>query len=273
MVARESLREGRLEEALSELQAQVRKEPGEVKHRVYLFQLLAVLGRWDRSLAQLWAIAGLDPGLMPMVGTYRQAIAAEAARMAVFSGAARPSLIGEPEEWMAWLVEALRLTSAGEHGEAGDLRARAFDAAAPTAGTLDGAPFQWISDADARLGPMLEVIVNGRYSWLPFQRLRAARLEEPVDLRDLVWTPAFLTLTTGVELPALVPSRYPGSEAGEDAVRLCRRTEWSELGDGSGCWVGSGQRMLTTDSGEHALMDVRELRLDPAVASGGASNG
>ncbi len=47
MQAEESLREGRLQDALAELQAQVRKEPANAKYRIFLFQLLAVLGQWN----------------------------------------------------------------------------------------------------------------------------------------------------------------------------------------------------------------------------------
>jgi len=58
MPARESLREGRLEEALAQLQTQVRKEPGDARLRVFLFQLLSVMGRWDRALRQLIRLDG-----------------------------------------------------------------------------------------------------------------------------------------------------------------------------------------------------------------------
>jgi len=150
MLAQESLREGRLEEALAELQTQVRKEPANVQHRVFLFQLLAVLGRWERALNQLEAVGELDPGAMPMVCTYRQAVAAEIARAAVFTGQVSPALIGEPQEWVAWLIEALRLTAAGDHARAGELRERAFEAAPATPGAVDGTAFEWIADADAR---------------------------------------------------------------------------------------------------------------------------
>lgn len=258
------MRGARLDEALAALQEQVRSEPERVQHRVFLFQLLAVLGRWERALGQLEVIEQLDPKALPMVYTYRRAIAAESARAEVFAGRASPVIFGAPEAWMAWLVEGLRLTAAGDHAAAGELRARAFDAAPATAGDLDGEAFAWIADADARLGPMLEAILNGRYGWLPFHRVRAVRLERPADLRDLVWMPAFLTLEDGAEVAALVPARYPGSEAGADDVRRSRRTEWKELGLGTGCWAGLGQRMLVTDRGEHPLLDVRAVRLGDA---------
>jgi type VI secretion system protein ImpE len=269
MLAQESLRAGRLDDALAELQQLVRKEPEKAQHRVFLFQLLVVLGRWERALQQLEAVAQLDPSAMAMVGTYRAAIAAEVVRSHVFAGEVRPQIIGEPEEWMAWLVEALRLTAAGQHAAASELRGRAFDSAPVTSGELDGAPFAWIADGDARLGPMLEVVLNGRYAWLPFQRVTAVRLEAPTDLRDLVWAPAFLTMQTGAEVPALIPSRYPGSaDSADGALRLGRRTEWSERGEGTGCWVGLGQRMLATDEGEHPFLEIRNLQLRGDAAPG-----
>ena len=247
MLAQDRLREGRLEEALDALQARVRTEPGDPRHRIFLFQLLAVL-----------EALGQRP------------------RHQVFAGRATPPVIGEPEEWMAWLVEALRRTAAGDHARAAELRASAFDAAPATPGAIDEVPFEWIADADVRLGPMLEVVVHGRYAWLPLQRVRAIRLDAPADLRDLVWTPAFLTLETGAEIPALVPTRYPGSEASADAE--IRRTEWHELDAATGCWVGAGQRMLATAAGEHPLMDVRLVRLGagedaPAPGAGAGEPG
>ncbi|HEY1392552.1 MAG TPA: tetratricopeptide repeat protein, partial [Methylibium sp.] len=49
----ELIAQGHPREALAELQAQVRARPGEVKLRILLFQLLAVLGQWQRAAQQL----------------------------------------------------------------------------------------------------------------------------------------------------------------------------------------------------------------------------
>ena len=83
-----------------------------------------------------------------------------------------------------------------------------------TAGTIDGKPFAWIADADTRLGPMLEAIMNGKNYWLPFARLAEIKIEKPIDLRDVAWMPAVLTFTTGGESVAFVPTRYPGLGGG-----------------------------------------------------------
>ena len=59
----------------------------------------------------------------------------------------------------------------------------------------------------------------------------------------------------------LIPVRYPGSEvSGEDAVRLARKTQWTELAEGE--FAGCGQRVLTTSGAELGLLDVREITLD-----------
>jgi type VI secretion system protein ImpE len=75
-----------------------------------------------------------------------------------------------------------------------------------------------------------------------------------------VWTPAFFTWVNGGEIVGLIPTRYPGSQASEDAaLQLSHKTEWLEPADG--VYIGMGQRLLASDVGEHSLLDVRVLRL------------
>ena len=262
MQAEQSLREGRLQEALAELQAQVRKEPANAKYRIFLFQLLAVLGQWERASNQLNVLEEMDPESLPMVQTYREALRCELLRAEVFAGRRSPLIFGDPEPWMALLLEALQLTAGGHHAQAQTARDQAFEGAAATAGALDGQPFEWLADADPRLGPMLEAVINGRYYWVPWQRIRTLALEQPSDLRDYVWMPASFTWANGGEVVGLIPSRYPGSQASADPqVQLGRRTEWLE--QESGIYVGIGQRMLATDQNEYPLLDIR--RIDLAV--------
>jgi len=250
-----------LQEALAELQAQVRKEPANAKYRVFLVQLLAVLGQWERALNQLNVLGEMDAASLPMVQTYREAIRCELLRADVFAGQRSPLVFGDPEPWVALMLEALRLTAEGHPAQARAVRDQAFEAATATPGTLDGQPFEWLADADPRLGPMLEVIVNGRYYWIPFQRVRAIQLEQPTDLRDFVWMPAQFTWANGGEAVGLIPARYPESHASADPlVQLGRKTEWLEGQAGIG--LGLGQRMLATDQGEYSLLDIRHIELD-----------
>ena len=255
------LRGGDPSTALSDLQEQIRKNPSNARLRVFLFQLLAVEGRWDRALTQLNVAGELDAGNLAMVQTYRDALACEALREQIFAGHRSPLIFGQPASWIALLVEALRLAATGEVAQSQQVRDEAFAAAPVTRGVLDGQAFEWIADADARLGPMLETIINGRYYWVPFNRIREIRLEKPADLRDVVWMPAYFTWANGGESVGLVPTRYPGSQAsGAPQLRLARRTEWTDCG--AELFAGVGQRMLATDAGEYPIMDARTVRLE-----------
>ena len=221
-IAEQALREGQLDEALAAVQDAVRGQPAKAEHRVSLFQLLAVAGEWAKALRQLNVLSDLDPKMELLAATYRQLIACEGVRGAVFEGKRAPLCLGDPPDWYARLVEALRLDGAGQHAAAKELRDEAFAAAEPTAGRHGDDSFAWLADADERLGPILEAIVGGRYFWIPFARVRRIELDEPEDLRDLVWLPARLTWANLGEAVAFIPVRYWGSE--RDPIRAAARS-------------------------------------------------
>jgi type VI secretion system protein ImpE len=249
-------------QALTALQSEVKANPGDAKLRVLLFQLLAVLGQWQRAAAQLATCAELDALALPMANTYREAIKCELVREAVFAGKTTPMLLGEPTEWVARLVEALQAQARDQARLAQTLRAEALETAPATAGRIDDMAFEWICDADSRLGPVLEVIVNGRYAWVPFAALRRVTIEPPQDLRDLVWAPAHLTFANGGDAVALIPSRYPGCTPEDDArLLMSRLTEWDRI-DGEH-YAGRGQRVLATPERDVALLQVRSIELSP----------
>lgn len=257
------LREGRLADALAALQDQVRKDPSSARLRVFLFQLLSVRGEWERALNQLNVAGELDASTLPMVQTYREALACEALRAEVFAGKRSPVVFGTPAQWTAELIEALRLSAVGEIEASQQLRARAFDAAPAASGSVNGERFSWIADADPRIGPMVEAVVNGRYCWIPFSNIHSIKVDAPEDLRDMVWIPAEFVWSNEGQAVGLLPVRYPGSErSSDDLLRLSRRTDWAE--QGGDLFFGLGQRLISTDAGEYPLLDVREILLDPS---------
>ncbi|MCY2996113.1 MAG: type VI secretion system accessory protein TagJ [Planctomycetota bacterium] len=273
MSAQQTLRDGKLDEALAELQQEVRRDPSDAKLRVFLFQLLAVQGQWDRALTQLDVTGELDASTLVMVQAYREAIRCEMLRGEVFAGKRTPLIFGEPPSWVALLMESLRLSAQELYAQAGSLREQAFEQASATPGvircgvrgtdqladeTAQEEPFAWIADADTRLGPVLEAIVNGRYYWIPFERIRQIDFDPPEDLRDVVWMPAHFVWTNGGEAVGLIPTRYPGSaEHASPEVRLARQTVWTER-EGGACF-GFGQRVLATEGGEYALLSLRQI--------------
>ena len=270
MSAAQALQSGDVEGALAALQDEVRAAPADPKHRVFLFQLFAVLGQWDRALTQLNVVRDLDPDALMMGLTYQEVLTCEVFRQEVFTGKRSPMLLGEPDAWLAKAMEALRVSVSGDASAADALLQEAWEEAGVTSGQIvsqSGSDepttedFEWIADADSRLGPILEAIVDGRYYWIPFHRIARIKFEKPTDLRDLVWLPANFTWSNGGQAVGMVPTRYSGSENHSDGeLRLARKTEWQELSEGF--YAGVGQRIFATDSNEYALLNVREVILE-----------
>ncbi len=267
MSAEAHLLEGDLDAALTQLEADVRADPAKSKHRVFLFQLLVIRGEWNRALTQLNVMSEMDPGTLAFVYTYREALACELLRKEVFDGKRSPLIFGEPPEWVALLLEALKHTAAGRHAGAAQLVGQALDAAPVNSGRIDDQPFEWLADSDSRIGPLFEAVINGRYYWVPLVNVRELRIEAPTDLRDFVWAAAHFTWTNGGETVALLPARYPGSDDDTDPlIRLGRKTDWEEVADGT--FIGRGQKTLMTDTGEYPLLDIRSIRFDDDQTDG-----
>lgn len=270
MDALQLISEGKLAAALSALQDLVRKDASNAKYRIFLFQLLSVMGQWNRALTQLNVAAELDAAALPMAQTYREAIQCEALRAEIFAGKRAPTIFGQPQPWVALLIEALKHDAAGDAAGAAAAREAAFEAAPASSGSANGEPFAWFADADQRLGPVLEAIVNGRYFWIPVDHIDRIEFDPPTDLRDAVWTPVTFTWTNGASTVGLIPTRYSDTAAqADEALLMSRRTEWVEQGPLAG--HGLGQRMLATDAAEYALMDLRSVVFDaraPGQADG-----
>ncbi len=270
MSAIEALHRGDLNGALARLKKEIQAAPDEPRHRVFLFQLYSVFGEWERALTQLNIVRDLDPDTKLMAQTYQEVLSCEVLRAEVFAGRRSPLILGEPDPWIAKAVEAQRMSAHGDYSAAAALRGEAWDEAAMTSGraVVDQGDaetrqieFEWIADSDTRLGPILEVIVDGRYYWVPIERIQRLEIDRPTDLRDFVWLPAIFTWTNEGQAAGMIPTRYPGSETHDDAeVRLSRRTEWREPAKET--YEGLGQRVLTTGTEDFAIMNLRQINLD-----------
>lgn len=253
-----------LAEKIAQVQDAIRQKPADGKLRIHLFQLYVQDGLWQKALAQLQIAGQLDSNYQLLAQAYRLAIRAEICREEIFLGLRSPSILGQPGQWVSYLKEALLAHAAGQEAKAQDLRMLALDEASAAPGQMDSQSFLWIADADPRLGPVLEVFVNGAYYWLPFDAIGELRLEAPADLRDLVWMPAQVTLVNEGEHAMLLPARYPLLGDGvEDAHRQSRVTTWVERGPAP---VGMGVKLLVTNDTELSMLDLRHLQFDHATA-------
>ena len=239
MKAEELLRAGGLDEAIELLGGEVRSNPTDTRRRTFLFELLCFGGDYARAEKQLdvLAAAGRQSEMGALV--YRAALNADRTRQEMFVKGDYPRGPTQP---------------------------------VATAGSLNGRPFQSLTDADPRIGPRLEVFAAGQYLWIPFQHIATIRMAPPQRLRDLLWAPAVVRtggkvrdLELGeVLLPVLAPLSWQHPEA---SVRLGRVTEWVELEDHT--QVPIGQKLLLVGGEEVPILELRELDIAPAAAPPG----
>lgn len=259
--ADELLSTGDLGGARAALVELVRSQPTDEQARMFLFQLLAVTGEWDKSRAQLLALTQIASEAQMLAAAYGQAIEAEKQRAAIFDGAAEmPLLIGE-DGWAQGVARGIGLLARGDVAGAVAARDEAFDNAPDMPGTIDGQHFDWLADADSRFGPTIEAILGGRYGLIPFDQIVSIKSDGPKDLRDTVWYPVQIAFRNGQSAAAFLPARYPGSESStDDAERLGRATNWADREWGQ---EGSGQRLWSfSDSDDRGLLELRSLVLD-----------
>lgn len=251
----ELLRSGDLDGARATLIDAVKRDPGDQGARMFLWQLMALSGEWDKAISQLRMLTQVSAEAQMLATVYNQAIAAEKERPAAYAGAKPFPVLVASSPWIETLAGAL---AAGSPEAAEQARDEAFDAAGDTPGMVGEEKFGWVADIDSRLGPCFEAIVAGRWGLIPFEAVARIKTEGPRDLRDIIWLPVEMALRSGQSVAALLPARYPGSETGSGAVRLGRATEWRAVDGGE---EPVGQRIWATDTGlEIGLLDFTEIK-------------
>lgn len=230
-------RAGKLDGAIEAANAAVRDDPMNLSSRTFLFELLLFAGDHVRAEKQLDVIARASPDAEMGAWLYRSALHAEALRQEMF--------------------ETDSLPAGGEDP-------------LPPAGSLNGSPFESLTDADPRIGARFEIFAAGQYTWLPMNQVDTVTASAPARLRDLLWIPAEVKVGpdfTGMELgEVMIPAHTPGSSKHEDdLVRLGRVTDWVDLGERG--FAPVGQKLLLVDGEEFPLLELRELHIAPRASS------
>ncbi|HEX8614139.1 MAG TPA: type VI secretion system accessory protein TagJ [Telluria sp.] len=253
-----------LDEEHAQLKESIRRKPEDADLRAQLFQVLALRGDWLRAQAALKMTLELNPNAHSLAGIYLRPLICELARAEVFAGARRPEVCGA-DAAVERLADALKLDVDGSAEEAGALRAAAMAELPARSGQvrLHGSdtlvPFAWLADGDSRLGPVLELFSGERYLWLPLAQVQRIRFVPATSRCALVWSHSAITLVTGKEIHAALPVRYPlPAGVTDQKILSAAYTEWLPLA-GSDQYAGIGQRMLVTDQGEYALLDIADI--------------
>jgi type VI secretion system protein ImpE len=253
--------QGRLNEAIDELTREVKAAPNDIASRTFLFELLCFAGEWDRAERQLDVIGHQSNQAKVGADIYRQNIKAERDRARLFSDAVSPHFLIQPPAYIElWLGAASGLLSRTTH-ETRKLLDRAEEERPALSGKINGVAFQDLKDCDERTGPVLEIFVQEKYTWLPFEQISRIDIAEPRNLRDLLWATARIQVLDGTMAQVYIPALYAGSNNhSNDEVRLGRRTEWYLYRNG--LLSGVGSRLLLLDEEERSILDVRTIEFE-----------
>jgi type VI secretion system protein ImpE len=257
MTATELYRAGRLADAVAAQLADVKANPADHGRRLFLFELSAFAGDWDRARRQLDVVKYDNPEQETSTSGYRALLDAEDARTRVFRDAVLPEFLIPPPQWVFARLEAVAALKAGKAADAAARVAESDAAAGVVSGVLNGNPVVGLRDADDLFGPVIEVMAKGVYYWVPLEQVDSLAANAPRFPRDLVWFPVKLSVRGGPEGDAFLPTRYPGTTAAADeALKLARATDWPDPGDGP--VRGLGVRLLAAGEDAVAITELRE---------------
>ena len=251
------LSQGDLDSARATLVAAVKQNPSDTQARMFLFQLMAVMGEWDKADAQLRALASVTPEAQMLAAAYSPLLQAAKMRAAAFSGEGSVPLLFPGPAWLSDLAASIDAFAKGDVAQGESLRDQAFDQVGDLAGRWNDKAFQWICDVDSRFGPAFEAVIAGRWGLIAFEAVREIKSEGPLDLKDSVWLPVEMTLKSGEAFSGFLLVLYPLSERAASPLRLGRQTQWQENGS------GLGQKVYGFDTGEEVdLLSLRHLVMD-----------
>jgi type VI secretion system protein ImpE len=266
MTPKELLALGNLENAVQELNNQVKARPSDTKLRVSLFELLCFEGAFDRASKQLEVVASQGEGLKTEVAVqvYRDLLSAERMRQQVFHDGALPKFLLSPPEYADRYVVMVKKIAQSPK-EAVAMLGDAEDGFPSMKGRLGERAFSSFRDADDRVGPMLEVFHGSSYIWVPLEQIKRLQITEPKTLRDLMWAHARIETYEESVGDVFIPVLYVDTYAHtNDQVRLGRITEWQALEEQ--LVYGAGQRVFLVDEQEIPLLELRDVQFDLAPA-------
>lgn len=266
--AKELLDAGQLTAAIEQVTGEVKNKPTDASLRLLLFELLCFAGDFNRAEKQLDVVGHQDAKIDLGVQVYRNNIKAERDRRRLFSEGLQPHFLSEPPEYVDRQLEAVNQFRQGNLTGARELLDRVEEERPAISGKLSGKTFQDFRDCDDFVGPVLELIVHDKYTWLPFEQIQRLEIPEPKQLRDLIWISAGIESAQGAVGEVYLPVLYAGSsDHPNDMVKLGRMTDWKAWNED--LYTAVGSRLFLIDNEERPMFKANKLEFDPVVAQAG----
>lgn len=259
MNARDYYSTGQLQDAIAAQLAEVKQHPTDTAQRGFLCELLCFAGNIDRVDLHLDTMGSQQPQSVVGISLFRHLVRAEQARQEFYSASHVPEFLDQPSPVLQLHLQASISLREGKHQDAARLLAQAEEQRPKLAGTCDGHAFTDIRDLDDLTASFLEVLTsNGKYYWIPMERVESLELHAPARPRDLLWRRAHLIVRGGPDGEVYLPALYAGSHSDpDDRIRLGRATDWR--GGGDAPVRGFGQRTFLVGDEARPILELKEL--------------
>lgn len=264
MLSKDNFKGGRLDEAIAAAKDEVRAQPGDPGRRAFLAKLLCFAGDLERADQHFDAAVQLDPKLALGISTLRQLIRSEKARSEVFTAGRLPEFLEPPTEELRLRLQALISIRAEKPGEGMALVDRAEELRPRISGSLNGKPFDDLRDLDDLTASAFEVLTtNGKYYWVPMDRIEVMEFQAPEETSDLLWRRVHMVVRGGPDGEVYVPALYHGShQSAEARFRLGRETDWR---GGSGAPTrGVGQKIYLAGEDDIPILEMKLIEIRQA---------
>ena len=252
---------GQLASAIEAAIEEVRSRPADRSARTFLFELVCFTGDIDRARKQLDVIGHQDQESEWGAQVYRNILDAEQKRRLCMQGTYQPQYLGDPPDYVATHLAAIKSLNAGDATGSKRLLEQAEEVRPPQRGRRGGQPFDDFRDCDDLLAPCLEFIIVDEYVWIPIEQIQELEVSPPERPRDLIWPAGRILLTDGTQRRGYFCALYPGTHAqSDDQLRLGRKTDW--LTHGGGPVTGVGQKLFLLGDDALPLLELGTVELD-----------
>lgn len=256
--AKTLLESGNLSGAIEAALAFVKSNPTNPSARIFLFELSAFAGDWERAKRQLDVIGHQDSTAMIGSKIYEQCVIAENKRADFFSKGTKPEFLGTPPDYIYGILMANTKVREGKLAEAREILDKVDEQRPALACKINGADAEDFRDYNDLTSSILEVIIKDSYSWVPFEQIEKITFNEPKSLRDHFWLQATLETDNGTNGDVFIPALYNDSwRSADDLVRLGKVTDWRELGDD--IFVGEGTKLFSVGGDHKTVLDLKTI--------------
>ena len=262
MSAKEHFSAGRLDEALAAVTADVKAKPDNTDARWFLTELLCFKGDFERADKQLDILITQAPDAVLGLALFRQLLRAEVSRREFYAQGRVPEFIDDATPVLQLHLEAALCLREGKPADAMKLLAQAEEQSPLVCGECNGERFEGLRDLDDLTATFLEVLTsNGKYYWIPWERIELIEFHAPERPRDLLWQRVRMIVRGGPDGEVYLPVLYYGSDAAPDAAhRLGRATDFHEQ---PGEPVrGIGQRTIWCGEVDRPILEFKTLNLE-----------